>query len=105
MKTKITDFYDDYLEVERGTNGLMVNAHAPRTNRHIGFLFDTDEVRKLRDACNEFLGEDATNLRPISFGGGGNTVVIVNDKPSRFVAGEADTLRKLIHQMIIDKKL
>ncbi len=98
--TKITDRFGDYLEVESGSVGLTVTAANPKRNQYIGFfLDDVAEVRKLRDALNEYL-QEPTISRPISFGGGGNNVIIVGDKVSQFSSKEAETLKKLVQGLI-----
>lgn len=98
MKTKVKDIFKDHLELEAVEGRLAVSAIQIQAEKSMGFLFDKEQVIQLRDALNEFLGE--STLRPISFGGGGNTVIVMNDQVSQFSSTEADALKKLVSGIV-----
>jgi hypothetical protein len=96
--TTVTDDFGDVLEVEQVSSGLLIIAKEVKRSRATGFVFNNEEVKKLRDALNEYLGESP--LRPISFGGGGNTVIVLNNEVSEFSPTQAEALKKLVSGII-----
>ncbi len=79
MNKTIRDKFSDTIRL-RGTAPRDLIVDARSGGGECGFLFDKEQALELRDALNEYLGVSNLPLRPISFGGGGNTVVIIGEE-------------------------
>ena len=103
MSIKIKDIFNDELVVDPLSSGLGLIALS-RDGRSVGLLIAQEGVKELRDVCNQFLGEATPILKPINFGGGGNTVIFVDGQVSQFSESEAATLKKLISGIVENSK-
>jgi len=99
MRKTINDLFGDSLTIDHAEGRLMLDARETKpSGETVGLLFDRDDARQLRDEINKFLGIEA--VPQMSFGAGGNTVVIVNGEITPFSAEEAEALKKLVSGLL-----